>query len=376
MNRALALLSLVFFLELGQAQEPKEPATGKSSSSISSEEISIPARNYYVRLSIISSRSGLKNNHRTTRTAGSDDSGGMSEGSVLPNLNYLTAKLLYSPKEGHQFSFGGLQTLDSVADRTVPTPFGQNLTFPGEIAALRYYYDFSSHFIGTLGQVYIDTLNFMDPTAGMQYRFHINPETSQRFVLSTSAPLSEKSHNDQLVTRTTIKAQTTYRSDEWTFIGGISHSRPFYQNEDLVLRAPVSARASGSAPVSKRSSKSANRSVGVSNLTSSIDDVDLIFQQKEANRTNARISASRTLGRHWKLNSGAGISWIQTGHGHSIWLTSARVIAVAYTFGEWEIGSDFTLNSDQRRFKKPTLPNLWNIGVHLTYALGSMPDPT
>src|SRR5690606_20196301 len=123
---------------------------------------------YNARFSYLTSWAG-GTDFRSFRSSSADDSGGMSESSTQPTLQYFYARLGASPWRGHQLSFSTLQSLDSAARRTVVGRSGRGAPLPGRIFSARYSLALGQGFSLGLGQTYVGD-KFSDPSLGLTQR--------------------------------------------------------------------------------------------------------------------------------------------------------------------------------------------------------------
>ena len=321
---------------------------------------------------------------RSFRNSATDDSGATTEGSSLPNLNYLSARLSVSPWAKHTFSVGALESIDSEAVRTVVGPNGDARTLPSTIWSARYGYRFTDHLSASAGQTYVTGRKFSDPTTGLNYRSNGFDEQGlgQRAGLSLSLPTTERSHNEQLITQATVRSSLSYMAGRWTSSGGLAYSRPFYMHPaSLAVTSfgppptapgapPPHAHGHHGAPTPGGDGGPAAAAVNDPNV-GTLEAVDLVMGERVADRSTGSVGVSFQPSYHWKLGTGAGLTYLETWKQKTIWLTSARVLTAAYSFWKMEAGSDFSLYSDIHKYAHPSLPSLMNVGLHLTYFMGA-----
>ncbi len=381
-RRRLVFLLLAFCLtEPARADESTNKAGG-SEASIAVNSSERTEKKYSVRLTYLTSRAGGKD-FRSFKSSGSDDSGSMNENSVMPNLNYISARAVITPLRGHQIMFGGLQSLDSAQARIITKPNGRKFPLPGEIFSLRYVYSLSRHYTLSAGETYIDTFKFSDPTLGLNYRNSVDSGWGQRVGLGLSLPTTEKSHNERLITRATIRTGASLTADRFVTSAGLSYSRPIYSRPgDLPSMRGEDGGGATAAPGASQPSPGGRRTgrhggggtsgnvINADPTPASLEEVDLVIMEREVDRSTGSIGLTFIPSQHWKLGTGAGITYLETARQKAIWLTSARLIGAAYTFGKAEIGSDLQLYSDIHKYQHAALPRLWSIGLHLSYFLG------
>ncbi|MGZ3696019.1 MAG: hypothetical protein ACXWQO_18255 [Bdellovibrionota bacterium] len=309
----------------------------------------------YSRFSVFTSRSGRQTDFRSVRTTGTDDSGSISEKSLFPNLNFLTALAIVTPADRHQVSALVLQSLDPVAKRTLPTPTGKSMVIPGRIAAARYRYDLSPSFSVSASQVHVDTSGFADPSFGLAFLTFDPNNRMYKFGINQTAPLTESSHNSHLITKSTLRASVVARKEEWVTTGYLSHSRPFYG---------AGANLSGSSP---------QVTVARPSPLPTLQEVDIVILQKEKNRSTASATIAYTR-KALTFSASAMATHFRTFKEKSIWATTVKPLGIAYTSkNKWETGASFNLTSAIEKYRSPSLPSQWNIGVYLSYSMGVQP---
>lgn len=342
---------------------------------------------YQARLSYITSRTA-GHDYRSFRSSATDDTGSVNEGSSLPNLNYMSARLGVSPWERHTFSGGVLQSLDSASSRTVSGPRGSDRTLPSSIFSLRYSYRLNRQFTFGAGQTYVANRKFSDPSLSLNYRGRTAEEQgwAPRAGIGLTIPSTERSHNDQLITRATLRSGLSYAAGPWTTSVSLSHSRPIFAHPGKLgasqWDAPP-AQPGGEAPAPRRSHRRSNNATpGGSNgdaasaaladpNATTLEAVDIAMSERESDRTTSSIGISFQAAPHLRIGSGAGVTYLETWKQKTIWLTNVRAVSAAYSFWKMEAGSDVQLYSDIHKYAHPSLPNLIAIGFHLTYFVGA-----
>jgi len=365
----------LLFSVVARAEGPQSAAGMPDNKTVGTAPSAAAPSTYFARFSYLTSRAG-KNDIRSFRSSGSDESGSMSESSSLPNLNYVSAVAFARPFRNQQVMLGGLQSLDPASTRTI-TALGRSFVLPGEILALRYKYELGERFSLSAGDIYVDTFKFLDPTAGIAYRNMRADGWGQRAGLDFSAPLSARSNAETLVTRGTLRTRLIHRSDVWIMSGGLAYSRPFYSDPSKAgTFGHSSANSAGPRsrpPGGSGGGLSPGGAIGSATTTQSLEEVDLVMLEPEFARTTASAGVLFSPGAKWKLSSNAGATHLETAKGHVIWLTSAKILGASYRLGQAEVGSDFQLYSDAHKFAHPSLPSLWSVGVHLSYSFGVEP---
>jgi hypothetical protein len=309
----------------------------------------------YSRFSVFTSRSAKSTDFRTMRTMGTDESGSVSEKSIFPNMNFVSALAMVTPARGHQAAFALLQSLDPVAKRILPLPTGKNMQVPGQIAAIRYRYDLSQSFLLSASAVHVDTYGFADPSLGLTYVTFDSRNRLYKFGLSQTAPITANSQASHLRTKSTLRASVVARKDTWTTTGYVSHSRPFY--------------AAGASPAN------AGTQVAVTRASPLIDlqEMDIVILQKEKNRSTASATIAYVK-KAFTFSASATASHFRTFKDRSIWATTLKPLGIAYTTkNKWETGASFNLTSAIEKYRAPSLPTQWNVGVYLSYSIGEQP---
>jgi hypothetical protein len=238
-----------------------------------------------------------------------------------------------------------------------------------------------------------------DPNMSLSHRFERDGRGFQfREGLSLTVPTTERSHNDGLYTRATCRVSLNRRTETgWSTNMGLSYSRPFYKDIDKVASAkdwgasPPSAQTQSDPSGATRSNGGDRRGGGGrggrgnrpgrgnSNLVGSSGSsseqtpqqvVDSVLRETERDRTTGSVGLTYSFPRHWKIGTGGGISYVQTSKDKAVWATSARVLGVSYKVSNVEMGSDLQVFSDAGKFKHPSLPKYWGVGLHLSLAFG------
>lgn len=185
---------------------------------------------YRATFSYLTSRSA-STDFRSFRSSATDDSGAVTEGSALPNMNYFSTRLSVSPWQRHTFSVGDLQSLDSDSHRSIMRPGGGgSFTLPASIWSVRYGYRINDHWNAGLSETYVQGRGYSDPMAGLNFRSNRFEDQglAHRLGLNLSVPTTEHSHNDRLITRATIRTSLAWAAGPWITSAGIAYSRPIY----------------------------------------------------------------------------------------------------------------------------------------------------
>ena len=323
-----------------------------------------------LRMSLVSSVAGKKNDLRTLKSTGTDDSGSMNENSTLPNLSYFSGFGVFRFKEKHKFLVAALQSLDGAVDRTLATPFGRDFTIPGQILAARYSYVLTRELNVNAGLAYVDVFGVSDPTLGMGYRVSGPGHTgwSGRLGLKFSVPMTDRSRAEQLITRATMRSAVFFQQAHWEGHGSLSHSRPFYPHGVT----PVSRMGSSNANSVSSGGHGSGHGSGQGGMAGmgSLDPVDLVLAERETNRTTAGLGGSYSLTDSFEIGAGAGLTLLETAKRSSIWLTNLRPLGLTYYFRNWEAGTNVNLFSDVAEYQHPSFPRLWAVDFRLSYTFG------
>jgi hypothetical protein len=381
---------------------------------------------YKASFSYLTSRSA-STDFRSFRSSATDDSGQVTEGSALPNMNYLSTRLSISPWRRHTFSIGDLQSLDSDAHRTIQSPGGgQGHVLPASIWSARYGFRINDYWNAGISETFVQGRKWSDPMAGLNFRSTRIDEQglANRLGLNLSIPTTEHSHNDHLITRATARTSIAYVAGPWITSAGVAFSRPFYAHPGELAASnfddpnappgspqsfsghhhgggaiggpshtkPAPAPADPTQPTPTpppvdptkpvpptqpgqgthdAPGDSTNASILDASAYGPGDSADYITREREHDRTTSSLGVSYQPSKHWRFSSGAGVTYIETWGNHAVWLTNARAFAAAYDFGRMEIGSDVSLYSDIHKFAHPSLPSLLSVGFHLSYFLGA-----
>jgi len=347
--------------------------------STASSTSDLPRKKYHVRMTYLTSRAGGKD-FRSFKSSGSDDSGSMNENSTMPNLNYFSARAMYTPVRGQQISFGALQSLDPASARTITGPSGRAHPLPGQIFSLRYAYFLKQELSLGLGETYVDSYKFSDPTLGLSYKHSVDAGWGHKAGLGLSIPTTEKSHNERLITRATARSGVSFTTDRFVSSASLAYSRPFNSRAgdlpssrgdgDTTSSPSGTPGGRGGGRGGRGGSAPPGNPFGVDPTPSVLEAADLVMMEREVDRTTGSLGVSYVPGEHWKLGSGAGVTYLETARQKAIWLTSARLLGAAYTLGHVEVGSDIQMYSDIHNYQHASFPRLWNVGLHLTYFIG------
>lgn len=345
---------------------------------------------YYVRSSLSTSHAGEANTFRNLRNSGTDDTGNMSENSTLPNLSYFSTNATFDLSPSNQISVGGLQSLDPVDKRTMPTPFGKDMVLPGEVLTTHYQHNFNSLYFVEAREVYVDTYHFSDPFLGIGYKN--NPATGwgQRLNLSSSVPTTERSIGEHMITKLYLRGGMSYKTTKWTNSFALGRAQSFYAEtpENMVVKnhanqvasenpPPVATQPPNPSPSPTPTpgspgapSSPPNPGEKEKNLADAPEVIDFILGDHELSRSSASGGTSYMLGDHWKLGCSAGLSLIETMTHKNVWFSSAQPMSATYSFSHWEIGSAFSMMSNIENYKSPPLPTLWNVSLRLGFKFG------
>lgn len=335
------------------------PALGDvlpAGSSVETTESSSFWKNSYLRMGYMSSRTGTKNDLRTLKTSGTDDSGSLSESNPIPNLNYVSAMGIGAFSERHKVFFLGLQSLDSAVERSIPMPSGKSFLIPGQILGLRYVYSMSPSVHVSAGAKYVDVFGIGDPSLGVSYRGAINPKLFQKLGLDLTVPVTSKSQRDALITKATARGLLIYNQSAWSLVGKLAYTRSIFG---------VASGGVGSAPA---------RSVGPGTAPKLImEPVDLVLSEKEIARLSAGLGTNYVVAPWLKLGAAASITHSATPSTPSIWLSTIRPVGITVNYKNVELASNLSFVSDIRDFASLSMPKLWMADLKMSFALGQAP---
>lgn len=397
--RIILVCAAGLFLSTLSLAEESSPAASSSASAATAAPAVLPvpaasapasvARSgrpslFYLRTSVLGSRSGQKKDLRTFATSGRDESGSLSESTVLPNLNYLTLFGTVMLSRTQSLMFLGMQPLDSKEDRTVELPYGAKFVLPGQIAMARYIYRLNNEWSLSAGSVYVDTFKMTDPTATISNRRRWDNGLGTRGSLTLAAPLTSRSKDDGLVTRATARAGLSGSVEDWSWSMGLAYSQAFYESRsqltnlvnarEAARRPQPSARPSGGTGRPGGPPGASPRAAGGPPPTTRPELIDTILADKEMNRATVGMGGGYQISRKWKLSSALGASHVRTlRNGGAYWLTNFRAMNATFTHKQWEAGAEFGLNSDVTKYRSPSLPKQWNAGLRLAYSFGELP---
>jgi hypothetical protein len=308
----------------------------------------------YARVSMMSSRSGQKTDFRSLKTSGTDDSGRMSESTILPNQSLVAAFGFIELQRRHQLMVAMIQSMESEETRTVATPFGPSVLLPGRISIARYRIALSPLFGLSASAVHVDTFGMRDPGVGLGYR-DVSMAGGQNVDLNLSVPLTARSRADQLLTRATLRGGLIHRMDNFTLLSRLSHSRTFYKDP-----ANLDKPKPGSTP-----------SRGLASAMPS--ELDMVLVQREKSRSTGMMGALFQANSKLRLGTLGQMVYVTTFKNKGMWITVFKPLTISYALGSWEAGANFSLSSDILNYKSPSLPSQWTAGVNLSYGFGQAP---
>lgn len=358
-----ALLALALSHSVPARAEISSPAASTA------EESGQRAAGFSGKIGYLTSWAGGRD-YRSFRTSGGDDGE-----AAFPTLSYLNARLDARPFRSHHLSLGFLQSLDSASTRSVAGARGKKSPLPGRIASLRHEYGLSRSFALTSGLSYTNDA-FSDPKLGAAYRFKAEQGWGQKTSLGLSVPTSGRSRKSNLVTRASLRSSLTYAfADRFEASAGLSHSRPFYSRAEEIAPARKESNPSLDGKRGRRSGGRGAAPVGDALSEPSIatlQEVDLVMMEREVDRTTGSLGLTFEPSNRWKLETGVGVTYLQTARQKAMWLSNAHLLGATYRFGSsLEAGTDLKLFSDVQKFRHPSIPKLWSFGLQLTYLLGT-----
>jgi hypothetical protein len=310
----------------------------------------------YARLSVLGSRSSQERNFRNMKAMSSDDGGGEAEKKIPVNQNFVSAIAILRPAENHEFFLAALQSLDSTESRKVAGPMG-DLVLPGRILALRYHYSLSDEYSLSLGSAHIDTIGFTDPFFGLGYSTRREGDWLHRIALQLAAPVTESSRRNDLYTKATLRASTTLRRGAFMSYAGLSHSRPFYRDPGKLERPSAVAKPGNARPFLAPS------------------DLDIVLTQRESSRSSAYLGTGFRASRSLQLRASGSLSLFNTFKNSHLWITRVKPIGLTYTIDQMELGAELDLVSAIEKYRSPSLPKHWSLGMNLSYSFGEKPAP-
>lgn len=379
-------------LLLGALHLPAPAHAAEAPAAVSAAEASSPGRTrLFARLSYLTSMAG-GTDYRSFRSSSADETGGLSDSATMPGLHYVSARLGAQLWRDHLLSFSTLQNLDSAERRKeIVGRGGRGSRLGRQTFSARYGYSLSRAFSLSAGQS-LQGEKFSDPSLGLAYRNRGDGSFGHRLGLTLSAPLSERSRKQRLITRATARASATLElAGPWQASAGVSYSRPFHErahelppmrgrDDDDELSSGLVANAEPTELASRPRRGRGNRGVGggeaagTGSAPSAPQEADLVLREREVDRTTASVGLGFRPTDRWKLATGAGVTYVQTARQKAVWMTSARVLAASYTYGKMEAGADLKLFSDVRKYRHVSLPSLWSAGVQLSFLFGDGRD--
>jgi hypothetical protein len=337
-SKLVKLLAVLSLFMMSPAFAQTSSVLGSSSITSKAEATSSIFDSSGISFFYLTSRTSQSTSYQTMKSMSGGD-GGSSDGATLPNLNYISAAGFLHFRERHTFMLTGLQSLDSEEQLKIATPFGVDFRLPSQVAFVRYRYQLDPTWNAELKAAYIDTVGARDPSAGVVY-FNPNPlGWSQSYSLYAAAPVTSASQ----------------RQERWTFAGSASHFHSFFEN-------------------GKPPPRSIDKSVTKASIPIFPSEVDLILLQKETERTRGDLSFSYSVNDELSLGAGAGLSFSKTEKDHTLWMTSCKPLIAKYHWGQAEVSSDVSLNSDIKDYNSPRTPTYLSVGLRAGYTLGSKPQ--
>jgi hypothetical protein len=298
----------------------------------------------------------------------------MSENSTLPNLSYFSAGASFRLDDKQVVSLGGLQSLDPVEKRTLPTPFGHDMVLPGEVLTSHYQYQLAPLYFLEAREVYVNTFHFFDPFVGVSYRNRPELGWGQRVGLSAAIPVTPHSISENEITKLYLRAVATYKTTRWTSSVGVGHAHNFYATppENMVVRnRQLNAGVGSGSDSGAGSGAGQNSDEKPKSLSDAPQMIDFILGDHEVSRSSVSGGTAYIPGRHWKVGCSTSLSLIETVSHRQVWFSSAQPVSATYSFSNWELGSAFTMTSNIEDYKSPPLPTLWNLSLRLGFKLGT-----
>jgi len=355
-----------------QESTPVTTTDSSNANGTSSTSIELPTsplqKTYLIKASLLTSHAGQRNDYRNTKNSSSDDSGQMSENTTLPNMSYFSAMGATRLTEHQLVSLSGLQSLDSPEARTIANPNGPDFTLPGEILAAHYAYRFDDGFQLSAMQIYTDTFHFFDPSVGVGHISAPDLGWGHRTMLNLSIPTTERSLTEHQLTRAFLRASLNYHRPKWSLFAGVGGSKVIYQNTPPPRAGKTGVRQSSSPETHEHEGGG-----GLGSVPSfSPDIIDIILADRQDGRASTSFGGSYSFSDKLRYVASSSVSYIHTMANHQLWFTTFKPASLTYQVASlWEVGSDLTFYSDIENFQRPSVPQLWNVGVRLGYRFGN-----
>lgn len=363
---AIALLPFATTGARAQSSSLATPLPSGTTSLPRIERPSRPGKLPSLAISFMTSKYERDVDFRNMKSSSKDETGGSSESSTLPNRNYMSVAASLPFLESHRVTILGFKNLDGEDARTVVTPTGARFTLPGEAIGIRYQHSFTESTTIEARTMRSESGDFHDPSLSLGYNELDLSGVSQRYTLSASIPTTEKSREDDLITKASVRGFFGVNLGNWSLFTSAVAAKSFYRGTP-----PEGGRFSRaqkpSAPETGTRSDTGTRSAGTPPV---LDEVDQALMEREIERAGLNLGANYTPFGDLRLTSSLGASRALTQKDRTVWTTNARLIAATYALGACDISGDLSLFSDAENFRGLSTPNVLGIGFRVTYTFG------
>ena len=231
---------------------------------------------------------------------------------------------------------------------------------PDNISGITYTHDLSRFFDMQVGESYLDTTGFQDPTLGLSYTKDDHPEeeAGYKYILgvSLSAPVSDKSQQLGKITTLALSGSFNYKTPDWKTRLKINYSYTYYKNDEVLNDSEDTASGAYSGGGTTENDDGT--------ITPNFPSYDVNYTSRELARTMVNFTEKYRLASHFDLGIAAKVSYSFLNSTFSKWSSNCTLLSVgAHASGlSAEMAATLTsLTFDQDRF---TLPS--NLGVKLT----------
>lgn len=193
------------------------------------ERPSRPGKLPSLSISFMTSRYEREVGFRNLKSSSKDETGESSESATLPNRNYLAVAGSLPLLENHRLTILGFRNLDGKEARTIVMPTGARFTLPGEAVGFRYQYSFTQKMTLEARTMHLEDSGFLDPSLLLGYNEFDPAGISQRFTISTSIPSTEKSRQDGLITKASVRGFLGSNFGNWSLFTSAVAAKSFYR---------------------------------------------------------------------------------------------------------------------------------------------------
>lgn len=288
-----------------------------------------------------------------------DDNGGNSENQTLPNRNYLSIVASFPFLEDHRLTLLGFKNVDGDESRTIVMPTGARFRLPGEAIGLRYQYSFTETTTAELRTMRLEDGDFSDPSLVLGYNLLDPAGLSQRSTLAASLPMTEKSREENLITKASVRVFLGQNIDGWSVFINAFGAKSYFRG------TPPEGGGRGA-----RAQKPAGMTQRSEVPPPVLDEVDQALMEREIERLGLTLGVNLNPTPELRLTSSVGAARALTQKNRALWTTSARLLAATYSLGAYDVTGDVSIFSDAENFRGVSTPNIWGLGLRVTYTWG------